>query len=278
MTEWDHKLEAIELKFLLKLLGYPDYRTTLSQIDVSKTISDRNRACEKLTQKELIGYHRDIQKFRIESAGKALLKQEPSILPLSEQQLVVLKACETKSILASELSKKIASSERQPLIQDLESKGFIQVEKSQIKDVWLTDEGIEFLAKDFSPGGNSTISLNLLGNYVKFLRQNNTFPLEKAPGKKPEDEEILQIICELDHELGTENYLPIFHLRNKLQPPLSRDELDQALYRLQRQDKLEMSSLVEASHYTKEEFQAGIPQDAGGPLFFLMVSEASDIL
>ena len=81
------------------------------------------------------------------------------------------------------------------------------------------------------------------------------------------------MIQNLDRELATDNYLPIFYLRQKLQPPLSREEVDQALYRLQRNDKIELSSLQEAIAYTPEQIEAGIPQDIGGPLFFIIVTE-----
>ncbi|NEO79496.1 MAG: transcription factor RcaD, partial [Moorea sp. SIO4G3] len=72
-------------------------------------------------------------------------------------------------------------------------------------------------------------------------------------------------------ELGTENYLPLFHLRQKLQPPLSREELDKALYSLQAEDKIDLSALQEANMYTEEQIEAGIPQNTGGRLFFIMV-------
>ena len=72
--------------------------------------------------------------------------------------------------------------------------------------------------------------------------------------------------------MNTNNYLPIFYLREKLQPFLSREELDLALYRLQRKNKLELSSIVESSKYTREQLKAGIPQNVGGCLFFLIVS------
>ncbi|MDJ0633099.1 MAG: hypothetical protein QNJ34_07905 [Xenococcaceae cyanobacterium MO_188.B29] len=85
------------------------------------------------------------------------------------------------------------------------------------------------------------------------------------------DEQVLQTILDLDLQLNTNNYLPIFYLREKLQPFLSREELDLTLYRLQRQDKLELSSIVESSKYTHEQLKAGIPQNIGGCLFFLIV-------
>jgi hypothetical protein len=83
------------------------------------------------------------------------------------------------------------------------------------------------------------------------------------------DEEILHTIQKLDRELGTDNYLPIFHLRQTLQPPLSRDDLDKALYRLQAKDQIELSSLAEPDKFTSEQFNAGIPRRRGGVLFFI---------
>lgn len=122
--------------------------------------------------------------------------------------------------------------------------------------------------------------MELLGNYIRFLRKNviPTDPsgakpvVDKITDRKITDEEILQTIKNLDRELGTENYLPIFHLREKLQPPLLRDEVDQALYRLQKSDKIDFSSLQEVTAYTPEQIDAGIPQNIGGQLFFIMVN------
>jgi hypothetical protein len=86
------------------------------------------------------------------------------------------------------------------------------------------------------------------------------------------DEEILQTIQKLDRELGTDNYLPIFHVRQKLQPGLSREDLDQTLYRLQRNDQIELRALVHAQDYTQEQVNAGISQRSGSPLFFIKVT------
>ena len=86
----------------------------------------------------------------------------------------------------------------------------------------------------------------------------------------PSDEEILEIIRGLDRQFRTDNYLPIFHLRERLQPPLSREELDRALYRLERNDLIELSALQEVRAYTPEQIDAGIPQNVGGHLFFIM--------
>jgi hypothetical protein len=178
----------------------------------------------------------------------------------------------------------------------LAAKGFIKADKIQIKEVWLTDRGREYLREECNvKGTSSVISLSLLQNYVNFLRKelhvasvtssavfDSTTESDGADhflsdtaidsADQPSDENILNLIKTLDQELGTENYLPIFHLRQKLQPPLSREELDQALYRLERSNQIELNSLVEAMRYTSEQIQAGIAQESGGPLFFITVN------
>ena len=83
----------------------------------------------------------------------------------------------------------------------------------------------------------------------------------------------LEKIIDLDTKLATDNYLPIFHLRNCLQPPLNREELDKALYRLQNDDKIELSKLADGTHYSKEQIDAGIPQPVGGSWFFIIVND-----
>jgi hypothetical protein len=135
---------------------------------------------------------------------------------------------------------------------------------------------------DPSGGGNITITKNMLADYLRFLRkslsspqpevgQTATVPLKGAT-HKPSDEEIFQTIVNLDRELGTGNYLPIFHLRQKLEPPLSREDLDQALYRLEGNNQIELSALVEASRYSQEQVNSGIKQRSGSPLFFIKVT------
>lgn len=117
-----------------------------------------------------------------------------------------------------------------------------EIKMKRVKaDVWLTERGIEVLRDEYVPnkGNNPVISLDLLGNYVQFLRNNLRVKSEQVStlvsdniesysdiNSNISDEEILETIKKLDWELGTENYLPIFHLRHKLQPPLLRDDLD----------------------------------------------------
>ncbi len=160
-------------------------------------------------------------------------------------------------------------------------RGFLKVNKYKITRITLTKIGQDFLATEYLPtGGNITLSSKMLECYLLFLRkywqknQDQSLDLPSVTNvTKPTDEEILQTIIDLDQELNTNNYVPIFHLRNKLQPPLTRDELDQALYRLQGQDKLSMDCLVKAAKYTTEEYNAGIPTNSAGPLFFIALNK-----
>lgn len=282
-------MKAIELKFLLKLLGEPDYRAPLVKLSPSSktSVSERKNICIELTKRGIVAHSREVQQFKLEAAGKALLKQDLEQLPLTESQLAVLKACETKSATPGKLSK-ILPSDRQAAIQDLETKGLIKAEKEKITEVWLTDLGKEYLIQEYTPTGTPTISLNLLGNYLQLMRKqmqvshstSPTVPSSTAQFTQPvseeaikllDDEAILQKIRELDQKFNADNYLPIFHLRQAVQPPFSRDELDQVLYRLQATDRIELSTLQEGRQYTDEQIDAGIPQPLGGSLFFIVV-------
>lgn len=279
-------MELIELKFVLQLLGREGYRASISKLNKA-TRAPKDKTCRGLANRGIVAHTREVQKFEIASAGKALLQQDAAQLPISEQHLLVLKACAEKSITPGKVTK-VPATERQDIIQDLEAKGFIEVEEYKIKEVWLTNQGCDYLRDEYDRSGSkSLISLDLLQNYLRFLRKGYRTTASEGTGtpgseavltvstslEKPSDQEVLQTIQNLDREMGTDNYLPIFHLRQKLQPPLSRDELDQALYRLQRQDKIDMSSLQEGIHYSVEEIEAGILQPIGGSLFFIVVND-----
>jgi hypothetical protein len=268
------EIATIELKFLLQLLSFSGYRASLSQVQPSAKTSpsERNKTCLQLCDRGLLDCSHKIISFKIAPAGKALLKLT-SELPISEQELKVLKACEEQKITPEQLKIRSAS-EKQAILQKLTDQGLIQAE-TKIDEIWLSDRGKAYLRSEYSPKGSGNISLSLLNYYLRFLRQpessNGSSPQADSILAKFSDAEILQIIQDLDRELGSQNYLPLFHLRQKLQPPFSRDELDQALYRLQRQDQIELSSLQDATRYTSEQVEAGIPQDIGGSLFFVTV-------
>lgn len=105
---------------------------------------------------------------------------------------------------------------------------------------------------------------------------------ESAPEVTPEpapvtDEQVLATIKEIDTELGTKNYLPIYHLRNAY-PQVKRADMDAILHSLERQGKLDMSLVQEVTAYTQEQLDQGIRvnpeiQDhVANNFFFLMVN------
>jgi hypothetical protein len=279
-------MDTNELKFILKLLGCPNYRSTLSAFT---TFKGKEKICHNLGDRELIDYSREIATVEMLPPGRALLETDKEQIPLQPNELKILRSIGKAlgKITPSKIKvKAIKSGERDAILQGFHQRGLIEVETKIQKtkaEVWLTQRGIEYLRDDYSPSGSQPlISLELLNNYLRFLRKSLSGKPEPVSASTPvseddslkamtniSDEEILQIIQTLDRELGTDNYLPIFHLRQKLQPPLSRDELDKALYRLEETDQIELSTLAEPGDYTEEQLDAGIPQISGGSLFFI---------
>jgi hypothetical protein len=279
-------MDTDELKFILKLLGCKDYSSSYS---VFSSFKGKDKICQNLGQRELIDFSREIATVKISSSGQALLKLDPKEVPIKDKERQVLESISKASgkIVPSKLKlKSLKAPEKEEILKTLSEKGLIETElkiKRTKAEVWLTQRGIKYLRDDYVPKGAANISLDLLNNYLRFLRKTLSIQSEEVStgisGNKLSvetntsigDEEILEIIRKLDKEVGTDNYLPIFHLRQQLQPPLSRDDVDKALYRLQASDKIDLSTLLDPTNYTTEEFQAGIIQNVGGSLFFISV-------
>jgi predicted transcriptional regulator len=292
-------MDSNELKFLLKLLGCPHYRSYLAKNEITKTfdsIKNKNKICQDLGTRGLVDYSREIASVKILPPGRALLKMDTTQLPIAPNELKVLEALGkvSEKIPPSKISvKSVKSAERDTILETLRDRGLIEAEiqiKTRKAEVWLTPRGQEFLRDDYNPKGLATITLDLLGNYLHFLRKSLSAETLSVTPPQPEqiltlqpqqsppkstgelsDDHILQTIRDLDRELNTDNYLPIFHLREKFKD-LSREQFDQAIYRLQRQDKIELSSLQEGMSYTPEQIEAAIHQEFGRPLFFIMVN------
>lgn len=276
-------MDINELKFLLKLLGCRNYRTALTARGF-KDLKNKNKICKSLNDREIIDYSREIASVKILPPGRAVLKVDPDKLPIAAKELQVLEKISkfTAKIKPSQIKAvEVKAEEKEVILRSLSDRGLIELE-SQMKrtkaEAWITQRGLNYLRDEYNPKGNTTISLELLNNYLRFLRKSLRGEIQPQTETKPtttgklSDKQILQIIKDLDREQGTENYLPIFHLRQRLQPQLSREELDRVLYRLQRTDAIELSTLVDPTPYTSEQIDAGIPKDVGGALFFIIVN------
>lgn len=286
------ELSSLELKFLLRLLEYsPSYRTRIGKIkpETKTTAAERDRICKSLYSKGLVAYTDDIRQYRTEPAGKTLLRSDTSQLPVSSAELALLQAAVDKAVPPGE-AKQVPPSDRQRLLQQLRERGLIRISKQQISEVWLTAQGRQYLLKDCTPtNANAKLSFSMLGTYLTFLRQSlgqvaaeNPTTSEQFVGSEKEPNEfratdwtpetVLDQIRQLDQQLDTDNFLPIFHLRNKLQPSLNREDLDQLLYDLQSRDLIEFSTLQDVSNYSEAEVAAGIAQTIGGSLFYISVT------
>ncbi len=291
-------LKTIELKFLLKLLGCEGDRGKIVSLQPNSGTSaaERDRICKDLGAKGMVEYDAQVSSFSLAPAGRTLLKLDTTSLPVTPDELKVLKACqkETGATTPGKLTG-IPSEARQGLIRSLSDRGMLKITKETLKEVWLSAQGKQFLLHEFEPSGSApTANATMIGNYVRFLRNH----LGQKPGQhlerseslptsqpsmqspvtmpvgsqaKPDSQVVLVQIKELDQLVGSDNYLPIYHLREKFQPPLTPAELDERLYALQRDYLIELGSLHEQGTYTDSQMAAGIPQNNGGSLFFITV-------
>lgn len=247
-----------ELKFFLKLQECRDYRAALTS-SCFKSFRAKDKICQNLANDGLVDFSREIVAVQLSPAGQALLKVAGDSSPVSETELKLLKKIATaKKIALSQLRiGTLSATERDVIIQTFLNRGLVIAEtrlKRQKAEVWLTPQGQACLAE-------------LLKNF-QTLRQSS---IEMALNHKPTNAEVLKTIQTLDHELGSSNYLPIFHLRQKFQPPLLRDELDEILYQLQRDDKIELRAIVHTENYEPEQLSAAIQTRSGAALFFIRV-------
>ena len=89
--------------------------------------------------------------------------------------------------------------------------------------------------------------------------------------KNTPDETVLGVIRKVSGQSKDPSYFPIYEYRQGMKDVgiNSRKAQDAFLYRLQKSDQIGLSSLAEAVHYTPKQISRGIPQDSGGPLFFI---------
>lgn len=266
-------ITTTELKFLLRLLAYDDYRVTLVQLKAAAGTQGwlRDRPWLRLHQLGLVDYSQEILQFGLTVAGRTLLKLDTSTLPVTPDERWILQSCQTGRITPAKIHHRVPASSHQRLLQSLAQRGLIQVYRTQMQAVWLTPEGQQYLYQDYSPeGSHPVLSLSMLGQYLRFMRQRTgVTSAVPVPDADITAEAVLAAIADLDRQHHTDNYLPIFYLRQRLQPPLAREQLDHLLFQLQRQNYIELSSLQDVTAYSQQQISAGISQDVGGVLFFI---------
>jgi predicted transcriptional regulator len=169
-------LKPVELKFLLNLLGCEGCRGKIGDLKPNGGTSalERDRICKDLSAKGLVEYDAQVGSFSLAPPGKTLLTLDTTSLPVTPDELKVLKAFKNKggSMTPGRLSG-IPADFRQDLIRSLSDRGLLKITKEAIKDVWLSAQGKQFLLHEFEPSGSAAVaSATMLGNYVRFLREN----------------------------------------------------------------------------------------------------------
>ncbi len=163
-----------ELKFLLKLLGKPNYQGKISQLKPTDKIklAETEKICRELRDRKLVACSEGIGQIQITIAGTSLLDNlDPDELTVTTDELKILKACSKRPITPGKT--KVKADKREQVIENLIRRGLIEVAASKIKQAWITDTGKEFLASEYIPngGGNISFSKKMLADYLGFLRQ-----------------------------------------------------------------------------------------------------------
>lgn len=265
-----------QLKFLLRLLGCPGYRSSLSNLKFQANLSPSEKVdlCHSLQSQGWIDFQQEIQSFTLAAPGEVLLKLDSRSLPITPDERSILVASRKTILSLDSLPPTAPPRDRVRLVRNLVDRGLLKVKKYQITEVWLTQTGLLYLRDECEPEGHTPwLSGDLLRIYLNFLRSaldpsQTQWQIDSAI----DGEKVLAVIEALNQELNTDNYLPLFYLREKLQPPLTREALNQILYDLQRNDRLELCSIQEVSAYTPEQLKAAIPQATGGSLFFVSLT------
>ena len=186
-------LKAIELKFLLSLVSFDEYRSSITKVkpNSSTPASDRDKACESLVSQGYVECDREISKFAIAGPGKELLKNADRLpVKLDPQEQKILEAC-SQAITPGTLGKKVPASDRQPLLRSLVDRGLIKASQESIKEVWLSAQGKRFLQEAYVPEGNWGITASKVGSYVEFLRESahgssaRSLPTSQPRGQQP---------------------------------------------------------------------------------------------
>lgn len=139
-------LKTVELKFLLKLLGCEGYRGKIRDLTPnSKTsASERDRICKTLSEKGLVEYDSEILCFTITPPGRVLLTLDTTSLPVTPDELKLLKACKG-SMTLEKLGSRVPPGYGQQLVSNLVSRKLLKVSKCTITEVRLTLKGRQVL-------------------------------------------------------------------------------------------------------------------------------------
>ncbi|MGC1305882.1 MAG: hypothetical protein WA885_01545 [Phormidesmis sp.] len=144
-------LKTIELKFILKLLGCEGYRGKMKDLSPNSGTKapERDRICKTLATKGLVDYSSEVSRFTISRFGKVLLSLDTTSLPVTPDELKLLRTCKG-SMSLGKLSRKIPADSHQQIIRSLAARKLINISSVAIKEAWLTEQGKNFLRDKYN--------------------------------------------------------------------------------------------------------------------------------
>ena len=145
------ELKTIELKFLRKLLEQGG-RSDISNLSPNEKTpaAKRDRICKNLAALGLVAYDSEVARFTISPAGRVLLTLDTTSLPVTPDELNLLKACRG-SMAPGQLSSKIPMCDRQRLIRALADRKMLKIRSVAIKEVWITSQGRAVVSGQYKP-------------------------------------------------------------------------------------------------------------------------------
>jgi hypothetical protein len=147
------ELSAIEQQFLLELLEhFPGHRAQLEQMRswVDNAAGKCDRLCQRLYQQGWLDYTYDITRYKLAPAGKMLLHLDCSILPVTPDERLLLKAAATRTA-TPDCAKRVSPLDRQRLLHQLLDQKLIRICQRRINEVWLTPQGKNYLQNHGQP-------------------------------------------------------------------------------------------------------------------------------
>ncbi len=235
------KLSAVESKVIDYLAAQPNARAVITAVQPNPktTQQARDRACLQLFARGLLDYAYRVTQLAISPSGRLLLNLQTTSLPLTPLELWTLQACRVSGTSPDRLAK-VPEADRQRVVRQLADRQLIKVKKRQILEVWLTLAGQQYAA---TIGCHGWVSAH-------------EPPLRLMPVRSAA--ELLAVLPSIDPQGTAAPTIPIFQLRDQLQPPLTAAQLDSYLLQLHRQDQVELTRLQVVEPYSDRQIAAGL--------------------
>ncbi len=266
------RLELAHIKLLLKLVAFPSDAGAINAKGMAPNSKTSLTLCRRLARElarhELIEAPPQIIKIHTTEAGTQAAF-DPAI-PLEPTVRRLLKDARRGGITPRHQATRALGADPEPPLRQLERQGLVTLDEA-IHWIRLTEAGRRFLREDYRPTQTSgQFTPQMLGNYAAFLRAELGTTPPAIPPKTLDAEALYQTVERLQQD-APGGLVPLYAVREAVEPPLDRASTDAHLYALAREDRIELITVQEQSNFTPQQLAAGIPQRVGGPLFYVTI-------